>query len=286
MFIEYGGDTVEDPFFIESIPFNATGTITGYTNDYDEECDAGTSNSPDVVYSFTPNYNMVVDVDLCSEETFYDTKVFVYENSAGNLANTLNGTGACNDDYCSNSHQSYISFISGVTLFAGNTYYFVVDGWSGEFGDYDLNIYEHQSESDQTAHIEISTDGGENWQEIYQVAPTEYNAWEPVYVDLSDFSNESDLLIAFHSNDQGSNSTGWAVVDITLLSAYREEEGCIIGSVYSEETGVPLSDVYVEAVSEDSSVYNWAITDSSGFFEIGVIGNKNYFFRALSLIHI
>ena len=50
--------------------------------------------------------------------------------------------------------------------------------------------------------------------------------------------------------------------------------------MYSEETGGPLSDVYVEAVSEDSSVYNWAITDSSGFFEIGVIGNKNYFFRA------
>ena len=93
----------------------------------------------------------MTQLSLCSEETFYDTKVFVYENSAGNLANTLNGTGACNDDYCSNSHQSYISFISGVTLFAGNTYYFVVDGWNGEFGDYDLNIYEHQSEYQKNA---------------------------------------------------------------------------------------------------------------------------------------
>ena len=142
MIIEYGGDTVEDPFFIESIPFNATGTITGFTDNYDEECGAGTSNSPDVVYSYTPGYDMVLDVNLCSEESYYDTKLFVYENSAGNLANTLNGSGACNDDYCSNSHQDYLSFISGVILNAGNTYYFVVDGWSGEHGEYDLNVYE------------------------------------------------------------------------------------------------------------------------------------------------
>ena len=66
----------------------------------------------------------------------------------------------------------------------------------------------------------------DSWDDIYQVAPTEYNIWEPVYVDLSNFADESDLLIAFHSNDQQFQvGTGWAVDDVTLLSAYQEEEG-------------------------------------------------------------
>ena len=68
--------------------------------------------------------------------------------------------------------------------------------------------------------------------------------------------------------------------DVTLLTAYQESEGFIVGTVYSEETGESLSDVYIEAVSEDSSVYSWAISDSSGYFEMSVTGNKYYFFRA------
>ena len=33
--------------------------------------------------------------------------------------------------------------------------------------------------------------------------------------------------------------TGWAVDDVTLITAYQESEGFIIGSVYSEETELP-----------------------------------------------
>ena len=104
-----------------------------------------------------------------------------------------------------------------------------------------------------------SEDGGDNWEEIYQISPSNQNIWEPIYVDLSGYANESNVLIAFHSNDQGETGTGWAVDDVTLLTAYQESEGFIVGSVYSEETGESLSDVYIEAVSEDSSVYSLSL---------------------------
>ena len=65
-------------------------------------------------------------------------------------------------------------------------------------------------------------DGGENWEEIYQVNPSDQSIWEPVYVDLSGYANESNVLIAFHSNDQGETGTGWAVDDVTLITAYQE----------------------------------------------------------------
>ena len=45
-----------------SIPYSNFGNTQGYNDDYDIICDAGASTSPDVVYSFTPDYDMVVDV--------------------------------------------------------------------------------------------------------------------------------------------------------------------------------------------------------------------------------
>ena len=206
---------------------------------------------------------------MCSDGNQYDTKIYVYENYVGNLANTVHGTSACNDDFCQNSHTDWASFIDGVILYSGNTYYFIIDGWdSSSYGEYEMVIVEDEGFVEHTAHVEISTDGGENWEEIYQVSPSDQSTWEPIYVDLSSYANESNVLIAFHSNDQGETGTGWAVDDVTLLSAYQEPEGLIIGIVKSEETGEALADVYIEVVSEDSSVYNSTFTNNYGYFEL------------------
>ena len=112
MIIEYGGDTVEDPLFIESIPFNTTGTITGYTNDYNEECVLGMSNSPDVVYSFTPNYNMVVDVDLCSKKLFMIQKYLYMKIQQAIWQIQLMARVLAMMIIAVIIHQSYISFIA------------------------------------------------------------------------------------------------------------------------------------------------------------------------------
>jgi len=92
------------------------------------------------------------------------------------------------------------------------------------------------------------------------------------------FGSGSGNVLIDHTGNQNHGTINGA----SWISAYQDEEGFIIGSVYNEETGHPLSDVYIEAISEDSSDYNWTMTDSSGYFEMGVTGNKNYFFRASS----
>ena len=139
-----GGETVDDAVAIDALPYNNTGTTDGYTDDYDEACPYTGSTSPDVVYSFTPAADAIIDVSLCGEGTSYDTKVYVYENEAGALAATvdLGEASACNDDECENSTTNWLSFIPGVILNAGSTYYIVVDGYGGASGNYEIDIVE------------------------------------------------------------------------------------------------------------------------------------------------
>jgi hypothetical protein len=139
-----GGEDIGTAVAIDALPYNNTGTTAGYTDDYDEACPYTGSTSPDVVYSFTPTTSTAVDVSLCGEGTGYDTKVYVYENEAGALASTvdLGEASACNDDECENSTTSWLSFLPGVLLNEGNTYYFVVDGYGGDAGAYEIEITE------------------------------------------------------------------------------------------------------------------------------------------------
>ena len=139
-----GGEDMATAVAIDAFPYNNTGTTAGYTDDYDEACPYDGSTSPDVVYSFTPTTSIIVDVSLCGEGTGYDTKVYVYENEAGALAATidLGEASACNDDECENSTTSWLSFLPGVLLNEGNTYYFVVDGYGGADGAYEIEIME------------------------------------------------------------------------------------------------------------------------------------------------
>ncbi len=125
-----GGDTVNDATVIDALPYNNTGTTSGYADDYDEVCPYSGSTSPDVVYSFTPGSNMAVDISLCANSD-YDTKLYVYENSVGNLVD-------CNDDLC----PGYQSELSGVALNSGSTYYIVIDGYDGAFGNYSIDVAE------------------------------------------------------------------------------------------------------------------------------------------------
>jgi hypothetical protein len=127
-----GGDTVEDATVIASLPYSDTGTTVGYIDDYDETCPYSGSTSPDVVYSFTPNSDTTVDVDLCGSG--YDTKTYIYEGEDFNLI-------ACNDDfYFDDDCGIYVSRIESVPFFGGNTYYIVIDGFGGDFGPYVLNV--------------------------------------------------------------------------------------------------------------------------------------------------
>ncbi|MBD3232653.1 MAG: T9SS type A sorting domain-containing protein [candidate division Zixibacteria bacterium] len=132
-----GGDTIEDAVVIPSIPYSNTGTTAGYTHDYDEMCPWGGGISPDVVYSYTSPINQHINISLCAGSD-YDTKLYMYENSY-----TPGTPHACSDDDCStpNYPDSYVSSLEDVPLITGSTYYIVVDGYGGDYGNYTIDIY-------------------------------------------------------------------------------------------------------------------------------------------------
>jgi hypothetical protein len=124
-----GGEDIATAFVIPGdvnlLPFHDTGATCDNVNDYDEVCPFPGSTSPDVVYSFAPSQNVLVDVDLCASA--YDTKVYVYDASQGLIV--------CNDDAC-----GWQSAIYGVPLIGGETYYIVIDGYGGDCGAYDFTL--------------------------------------------------------------------------------------------------------------------------------------------------
>jgi len=126
-----GGDTIFNATVIPGLPYTDSGITCGYINDYDETCPYTGSTSADVVYSFTPACNMMVPVDLCFSS--YDTKVYVYENSQGNLI-------ACNDDFYVGPPCYEYSSMLEFNAIAGTTYYIVIDGYGGACGDYQIDM--------------------------------------------------------------------------------------------------------------------------------------------------
>lgn len=125
------GDNVGDPFVISAIPFSATGSTVGFTDDYFEACPYLQVGAPDVVYSFTPSSNMIVSIELCGSA--YDTKVYVYAGAV-----TAGSPYACNDDYCGTNYVN--SVITSLPLNAGTQYFIIVDGYSNFSGSYTLEI--------------------------------------------------------------------------------------------------------------------------------------------------
>ena len=126
--LRQGGDTIADATVIPEIPYNDTGTTTGFNDDYDEVCPYSGSTAPDVVYMFTAPANLYLTIDLYGSS--YDTKVYVYDETLALVA--------CNDDF----YDDYTSKIVDAPFVVGMQYFIVVDGYGGDHGDYLLNVHE------------------------------------------------------------------------------------------------------------------------------------------------
>jgi hypothetical protein len=123
------GEDIASAIPILSLPFTDTGNTCAFLNDYDVVCPYPESVAPDVVYTYTPPADVVVDVTLCGST--YDTKIYIFEEAAGNVV-------CCNDDAC--GPMGYQSLMQNIFLYADVTYYFVVDGYNDACGDYFLEI--------------------------------------------------------------------------------------------------------------------------------------------------
>lgn len=135
-----GGDTAGTATLI---PANTcvTGTTIGFFDDADEVCPYSGSTSPDVFYAVTEPGEYNVNISMCNSA--YDTKVYVYD-SILQLMPLRNGEGlSCNDDACTSSgggaFRSQLDCVPPPSA-AGGTIFIVVDGWSGDAGNYTLNV--------------------------------------------------------------------------------------------------------------------------------------------------
>jgi hypothetical protein len=135
-----GGDNPTTATVIPALPYADSGTTVGYLDDADEVCPFTGSTSPDVFYSYSPTSDQQVTVDLC--DSGYDTKTYVYDSFFALADTRPAGAPACNDDFCTSPNGGlFRSFLECVNVFAGNTYYVVVDGWLGSLGSYQLDVF-------------------------------------------------------------------------------------------------------------------------------------------------
>ena len=128
------GDTIEEAWVIDALPFTGVDNTCGFNDDYDEVCPFTGSTAGDVVYAYVPEGDETITIDLCYSQ--YDTKVYVYEDYW-----TPGDPFACNDDaYYSDPCYNYSSSIQLLDIFAGHSYYVVVDGYGGACGQYQLDV--------------------------------------------------------------------------------------------------------------------------------------------------
>jgi hypothetical protein len=126
-----GGETIGSSVIIFSLPFDANGTTAGYQDDYDAPC-PDSSDSPDVVYSFTNNkYYEDLKIDVCGAD--YDTKIYVFDAEGQEVL-------VCNDDYPCGDRRSLQSRIDHFSIVPYGTYYIVIDGSHDESGSYWITV--------------------------------------------------------------------------------------------------------------------------------------------------
>jgi hypothetical protein len=133
--LDQGGEDCASATVIPSLPFSDSGTTVGYNDDYDYSGSSSCpwpSNSPDVVYEYSPAGDEVIGISLCP--SYYDTKVIVFVDYCDPSYHW-----ACDDDGCGYL-WGYTSEIHNLHLDGGHTYYIVVDGYGGDAGDYEIAI--------------------------------------------------------------------------------------------------------------------------------------------------
>lgn len=131
----YGGEegdfrvslTIDETFY--TLPFSLQSSNVGGNNSFN----VNGSDGADVAFKIHLPTAATIDLTSCSSFTDYDTKLEIF-----NLDGTR--TGFYNDDDLSGCDESdYASTIKNATLDAGS-YYVVVDGYSGDVGNFSLDV--------------------------------------------------------------------------------------------------------------------------------------------------
>ncbi len=133
------GDTCANAIVL-AYPTCVTGSTVSYANNYDCNTGSSVANSSDVVYTFTLPEPMTVSIVA---EASYDADFGlsnICDASTSNIVACADTYGAQANPSCSSlTHNSYGYFTFNQFIPAG-TYYFWVDGYSGNTGNYALEL--------------------------------------------------------------------------------------------------------------------------------------------------
>ncbi len=66
----------------------------------------------------------------------------------------------------------------------------------------------------QLASVEVSTDSGATWDVLMYLEPAD--DWVPVFVDLSAYAGQPNVLVGFHADDAGHWASGWAIDNVFI----------------------------------------------------------------------
>ncbi len=127
------GDTCENPLVVDSLPYTDTQNSGDFHHDMDFLCGQEASVSPDVVYQFTPEADMGINIHLAGAG--FDPKVAVYKNGCEE-----SDLIACNLDDQTLMDFTTDAHLYDVPLQGYQTYYIIADGEGGSAGDYQISI--------------------------------------------------------------------------------------------------------------------------------------------------
>ncbi len=115
----------------------------------------------------------------------------------------------------------------------------------------------------QTASVEVSEDGGSTWTDIYDL--TGQDSWVTETVDLSAYcgAGHDNVLVAFHSNDNGAWASGWAVDNVTM-GADTNNRALLGYNLYMDGTAVngdtPITETTYTQTDIPAGNHVWVVT--------------------------
>ena len=94
----------------------------------------------------------------------------------------------------------------------------------------------------EMASIEYSLNNGNTWVVLSEIIGTDDASWDSQLVDLSVLAGNSNVLIAFHYNDNGGWVFGWAIDDVLVFGSFGK---------FGTRIGLWLYDKLAGVASED-----------------------------------
>jgi len=222
---------------IESLPFSATGTNSGFGNNFDVSGGGG----EDIAYQLWMPSDGIIDVTLCSDQTSFDTKLEIFN------ADCNTSTGFYNDDDPACSFSTLSSTIEGAFLPEG-VYLIVVDGYSGAVGNFGIEV----TESDMARDIFT-------YDEDYELEKLIASGVNPDDINLSG----AEIRVPQSVNDDSAERSfdgfqvyrdGIAVSEVLPIDTYSYVDGWNVDEDLSNGTEYcyTVASVYTAAVTQSN----------------------------------